>query len=136
MGGVSRSHLSRYKSLLNLSDEAIEMADRSNIEEALLRYVVKLHPDDHAEMIRQILEYNLTRSQVKAICEGEEETLDEDVSPREAVRFVRFINRNHTAQVPDVARILLNTEQDVHMARAKVQRLKQILDEVESYLKE
>ena len=33
MGGISRSQFSRYKTLLKLSDEALELADRYNVDE-------------------------------------------------------------------------------------------------------
>ncbi len=39
MGGIKKAHFSTIKSLLSLSDEAIEIADRHSIEEGKLRYV-------------------------------------------------------------------------------------------------
>jgi hypothetical protein len=38
MGGISRMHFSQFKSLLYLSDEAMELADRYAIEEGKLRH--------------------------------------------------------------------------------------------------
>ena len=42
MGGIEKAQFSRIKSLLRLSDEALELADRHDIEEKKLRYVVAL----------------------------------------------------------------------------------------------
>ncbi len=42
MGGTGKMHFSRYKALLALSDEAMELADRHNIDEKKLRYVVAM----------------------------------------------------------------------------------------------
>jgi hypothetical protein len=69
MGGIKRAQYSLIKSLLNLSDEAMELADRHGIEEKRLRNVVALPQDLHAEIIRQIIGFNLTSKQVKELCE-------------------------------------------------------------------
>ncbi len=55
MGGISRMHFSRYKALLRLSDEALELADRHNLDEGQLRYVLTIPEDSHTEMVRLIL---------------------------------------------------------------------------------
>jgi cellulose biosynthesis protein BcsQ len=52
MGGIGRMHFSRYKALLKLSDDAIELADRYNIDEKKLRYVVVLSNEYHTELVR------------------------------------------------------------------------------------
>src|SRR5258708_31446104 len=44
MGGISKAHFYHYKTLLQLSDEAMELADRHRIEDKKLRYVVELTP--------------------------------------------------------------------------------------------
>ena len=40
MGGIKKAQFSLIKSLLSLSDEALELADRHAIEEYKLRYIV------------------------------------------------------------------------------------------------
>ena len=40
MGGIEKAHFSHIKALLQLSDEALELADRHGIDEKKLRYVV------------------------------------------------------------------------------------------------
>lgn len=47
MGGVSRVHFSRIKSLLKLSDEALELADRHKLDERTLRYVLVIVSHNH-----------------------------------------------------------------------------------------
>src|SRR5258708_585620 len=71
MGGIARSRLSQYKALLQLSDEALELADRYNLDEKRLRYVLGLKSEDQVEMVRQIIQFNLSSKQVKDMCEQE-----------------------------------------------------------------
>lgn len=67
MGGLSKRRFGHFKDLLRLSDEAIEIADRHDIDEGTLRQVLKLPEDDHAEMLQQILQLGLSGKQVEAI---------------------------------------------------------------------
>ena len=76
MGGISRMHFSRYKALLRLSDEALELADRHNLDEGQLRYVLTIPEDSHTEMVRQIIDFGLTGQQVKQLCEGSKTDTD------------------------------------------------------------
>src|SRR5215207_1178830 len=50
MGGIGKMHFSHYKALLKLSDEALELADRHNLDEKKLRYVLPLPQEYHAEI--------------------------------------------------------------------------------------
>jgi hypothetical protein len=67
MGGISRVHFSRFKALLRLADEATELADRYAIDEGKLRYVLQFPIDEHTEVIRQIIDFDLTVKQVKQL---------------------------------------------------------------------
>jgi hypothetical protein len=69
LGGLHRRDFSRYKALLSLSDEAMEIADRQNIEEFKLRHVLQLEPSDQVEMLQQIVNLNLTARQIKDVIE-------------------------------------------------------------------
>src|SRR4030095_9563901 len=40
MGGIDKARFSRLKALLHLSDEAMELADRHDIDEKKLRYIL------------------------------------------------------------------------------------------------
>ena len=71
MGGIKRGQFSYIKGLLRLSDEALELADRHAIEEGRLRYVTNVAPEYHAEIVRQIIDFNLSAKQVKELCEGD-----------------------------------------------------------------
>ena len=73
MGGIGKMQFSRYKALLRLSDEGIELADRYNMDERKLRPVLTLDPTVHAEIIRQIIDFNLTSKQVQELCEADED---------------------------------------------------------------
>ena len=49
----------------------MELADRHHIEEFRLRYVVTVASEYHAEIVRQIIDFNLTAKQIKELCEGD-----------------------------------------------------------------
>jgi hypothetical protein len=79
MGGIKKTQFSLIKSLLTLSDEALELADRHGIEEYKLRHVVGMPAEYHAEIVRQIIDFNLTSKQVKELCQGDlSDNSDED----------------------------------------------------------
>ena len=137
MGGISRVHFSRFKGLLRLTDEAVELADRFNLDESLLRFVLNLPEEHHEEMVRQIIDFNLTRKQVAEICAGEA-TLDvpDEAFPKEVKQAIKFLRSSTTAEPYDIARALFEQEGDVYMAKALVQKMRKLMDEVESYLDE
>jgi hypothetical protein len=138
MGGIKRAQFSLIKSLLQLSDEALELADRHNIEEKKLRYVVTLAPDHHAEVVRQIIDFNLTSKQVKELCEGDE--LDGSTEdplekiPSSALRLAKVTQALNTTSPQDVARALLRQEGDRNIARARLQAMRRLISEAEQYL--
>jgi hypothetical protein len=71
MGGIGKMHFSHYKALLKLSDEALELADRHNLDEKKLRYVLALSQEYHAEIVRQIIDFSLSSKQVQELCESD-----------------------------------------------------------------
>lgn len=91
MGGINKSQFSRYKSLLQLADEALELADRYSIEEYKLRYVAAVPAEYHTEIVRQILDFDLTSKQVKELCESDRRETDNadplEKLPVEAVKM-------------------------------------------------
>lgn len=138
MGGISRVHFSRYKALLHLSDEALELADRCNLDEGRLRFVITLAIEHHLEMIRQIVDFNLTMNQIRELCEEdfENERKDHDTYSRETVQFVKAIQMKNTGDAYNTLQLLLEKEQDKHLARAKLLRHKQLIEEMLEYLEE
>lgn len=136
MGGIAKARLSHYKSLLQLSDEALELADRHNIDEWRLRYVLKLPAEAHAEMLRQIITFNLTGHQIKQMCEqsgGSEQQQEHPVS-KDATRFAKIMRTATPNLARDLAQVLLAQEKDVHIARARIQAMKKLIDDAEQYL--
>lgn len=137
MGGVKRSRFSHIKNLLHLSDEALELADRHNIEEFKLRYVVSTAPEYHAEIVRQIIDFNLSAKQVKELCEGDgspktEEDTD-DISP--SALKVAKVSQNISATTPqELARALMRQEGDATVARARLQAMRKLFTDAERYL--
>lgn len=137
MGGVKRSQFSHIKSLLRLSDEALELADRHAIEGARLRYVVNLAPEYHAEIVRQIIDFNLSAKQVKEMCEGDD-THDpksdaDDISPS-AIKVAKATQTVNTMTPQELARALMRQEGDASIARARLQAMRKLISEAERYL--
>ena len=131
-------HFSHYKALLGLSDEAMELADRYQLDEKKLRYVVKLAPEFHSEVVRQIIDLNLTSKQVKDLCEGGDLEDQEDDSnhqmPVSARKLAKAVRASTQIQAAHFAQALLEQEQNIGMARARLQGLHQLLIEAEKYL--
>ncbi len=140
MGGISKMHLSRYKALLRLSDEGIELADRHALEERRLRYVASLQPDLHSEVIRQIIDFNLTSRQVKELCEadGSAEDKSENTSniSRYALRLAKMTRSTGETSGQEIAKALIEQEQDVSIAIARLKTMRRIIDDAEKYLEE
>jgi len=138
MGGIAKARLWHYKALLQLSDEALELADRHYLDEGRLRYVLKLPTDAQAEMVRQIITFNLTGHQVKTMCEQSEHTNPPNDPPlaREAHRFARMMRTVTPTLARDLAHVLLSQEKDIHVARARIQTMKKLISDAEQYLED
>jgi ParB-like chromosome segregation protein Spo0J len=135
MGGMSRQQFSRHKLLLRLSDEAIELADHHQLDEGLLRYVVGLPVEQHAEMVQQIILKGLTVRQVMALCNrSDTEVSAGEETPKHTRQLVRLLRSPQGSSPDQVARLLLQQEHDVHLARARLQSFRQLLEETEEYL--
>ena len=138
MGGIDKGRLWHYKALLQLSDEALELADRHSLDEGHLRHVIKLPTDAQAEMVRQIIKFNLTVRQVKEMCEQkeEEDTPSDPPASKEAHRFARLMRNVTPALAHDLAQVLLTQEKDIHLARARIQTMKKLISDAEQYLED
>jgi hypothetical protein len=135
MGGINRSQLSRYKALLHLSDEAIELADRHGLDEGRLRFVLKLAEEDQAEMIRQIVQLNLNVKQIQAICEQptQPDSHESDL-PKEALRLAGLAKSAAHLSGQGFAEALFQQESDWNLALARVQILKRVVLEAETFI--
>jgi hypothetical protein len=141
MGGIGKMHFSHYKALLKLSDEAMELADRHKLDEKKLRYVLGLSQEYHAEIVRQIIDFNLSSKQVKELSEGEgliSENNDDsfDKIPASAVKMAKITQATNLTSPQDFARALLQQEGDIHLARARLQAMRKLLGEAEKLLVE
>ncbi len=139
MGGIGKMRFSQLKSLLKLSDEAMELADRHNIDEFRLRPLLDLSAEAQAEMIQQIVQFDLTGRQIKDICaqKQEEETNDyeEKISP-EVKRLLRLIKTVEQEKPENVARALMREEKNIHLARARLQTMIALVHDALKYLPE
>jgi hypothetical protein len=138
MGGIKRAQFSLIKSLLRLSDEAIEMADRHAIEEKKLRYVIALPQEHHTEIVRQIIDFNLTSKQVKELCAGDVSEFEADETtdklPPAAVKMAKIANSVTTTSPKDFALALIQQEGDPAIALARLQAMRKFILEAERLL--
>jgi hypothetical protein len=138
MGGIEKAQFSRIKALLRLSDEALELADRYGIEEYRLRYLVTIAPEYHAEIVRQIIDFNLSSKQIKELCEGNDlDTNQDDLLdklPTAAVKLAKVTQSVSTTAAQDFARALMKQEGDVAVALARLHALQNLLTEAERFL--
>lgn len=138
MGGIDKRRLHQYKSLLHLSDEALELADRHQIEEYRLRPVVSVAAEYHAEIVRQIVDFNLSAKQVQELCATDGLDTgngdDSEKLPPSAIKMARAVQAANSTSPQDLARALLQQEGDAAVARARLEALRKFLSEVERYL--
>jgi len=136
MGGISRSRLSHFKALLTLSNEAIELADRYNLDEGKLRHVVRLPSDIQVEALRQIIKHNLDARQIKRLIEETDEaTSEKEPTPdRQVIQFARLIQSKDMPSVQSIAQMLLENNEDVVLVKRRVERLRELLVELERHL--
>ena len=57
-------------------------------------------------------------------------------SLQEARQFARLMRTLDTSLAKDFADVLLKQERDVHVARARIQAMKKLIDDVEQYLRD
>jgi hypothetical protein len=138
MGGIDKARFSRLKALLHLSDEAMELADRHDIDEKKLRYLLALPSEYHVEIVRQIIDFNLSSKQVRELCEGDETSTSEaevtEKLPSSAIKIAKLTQSISVTSAQDIAQALLLQEGDPNIAKARVQALYKILLETERYL--
>lgn len=133
MGGIGKMQFSRFKALLWLSDDALEMADRYAVDERKLRPVLSLAPENHAEIVRQTIDFNLSSKQVEDLCAGgEHEPADDDDSlPAPARKLAKITRGLTTIRAQDIAQALLAQEGDVQVARARLSAFRTLIGEAE-----
>lgn len=135
MGGIGTSLFSRYKAILKLSDDAIELADRHGLDEGILRHIIKMPTEEHAEIIQHVVRFGLNAKQVKALCEaGEPQDEPDNPLPPQSIQLARALKAVPQISGDSLAMALLEQEADVHVARARLQRLRDVLDQAETYL--
>jgi ribosomal protein L19E len=136
LGGITRFQFSRYKSLLSLSDEAMELADRHQLDESRLRYVISLEPDDHEELVRQIIQLGLTRAQVKELVEkGDVKAKPEQEGvSRQVVQLAKLMRASEMPDAQHLVQALVAQERDTNIARVRIQNMRRLLEEAEAYL--
>jgi hypothetical protein len=96
LGGMSKQRFQPYKALLKLCDEALEIADRHNLDEGRLYDALQLDDSAHqVELLQQMAQRHLTVKQVKEIVEKGQNNLtnsDDDLPflPRSAPQMAKL----------------------------------------------
>lgn len=133
MGGIDKVYFSYIKNLLKLSDEALEFADRYNIEERRLRPLTNVDIDFHHELVRQIIDFNLTARQVEQLvledAEPEPEKTQDNIEP-EAYRLAKIVKNRGRAEAASIARALIKQEGNPELALAQARLMSQLYAEV------
>ena len=138
MGAIKKHQFNHYIKLLNLSDEALENADRHQLSEFTLRHVQKLEPDDHAEMVQQIVEFNLSGRQVQQICEHGLiiDDTHEDKPSLQTRNFLKFVKTANEKSLDEYMSALLDEEDHPHIAVARLQTARILIDKMLNRLTE
>ncbi|MAU11844.1 MAG: hypothetical protein CL607_18605 [Anaerolineaceae bacterium] len=138
MGGISKGRLHHFKSLLQLSDEAIELADRHDLDEYRLRPVLQLPTQAHTEMVQHIIQLNLNGRQVRDICENgwneNEHPEDANVSSAHIRRFIKSMRKLEDSDEEDFIRGLIAEEKSQAMAQARIDSLITFLTKAKNHL--
>jgi hypothetical protein len=122
---------------LRLSDEAIELADRHDIDERRLRHVVALCAGYHTEVVQQIIALDLTAKQVKELCESDLQENTEgplESIPAPALKIARVTKTAGATAPEDIARALVKLEGDANLARARLPAMRKLLTDAEHLL--
>ncbi len=136
MGGLRIPMLSRYKALLRLCDEATELADRHNLDEGRLRHLLDLAPEDQIEMVRQVIQLNLSSKQIIDLIHSPKAEVENgyDDLPRQARQLVKLMRPTCEISGYNLALALVEQEGDAIVARVRLQHLRKLIDETEAYL--
>jgi hypothetical protein len=140
LGGISKALFSEYKSLLKLCDDAIELADRHDIEASLLTRITQLEDEDQIELIQQIIQLGLTRKQVREIIEkgsAGRTNLDDEIEPlpKSVMQIAKLALKPDERFDPGtLAQALVGMERDRGGAKARLKALRDMLEEAELYI--
>ncbi len=136
MGGIRTPMFSHYKALLRLCDEAVELADRHNLDEGRLRQLLELSPEDQVEMVRQTIQLNLSTKQIIDLVHSPKQDADNQYSdlPRQARQLVKLMRPMTELSGYNLALALVEQEGDATVARLRLQHLRRLIDETEEYL--
>ena len=123
--------------MLQLADDALELADRYSLDEGRLRYVLNLQGQDQVEIVRQIIQFNLTGQQIRDMCEhGSNDNAPDEPIAKETIQLAKLARTMNASSARELAQVLLRQEKDIHVARARLQRLKQVIADAEAFLAE
>ena len=92
----------------------------------------------HTEIVRQIIDFNLTSKQVKELCAGDVSEFEADETtdklPPAAVKMAKIANSVTTTSPQDFALALIQQEGDPAIALARLQAMRKFILEAERLL--
>jgi hypothetical protein len=116
----------------------MELADRHNIEEFRLRHVVTIPAEYHMEIVRQIVDFNLTSKQVKELCNSDgldgRDSEPVDKLPSAAVKMAKITHSVTTTSAQDFVLALIQQEGDHAIALARLHAMRKLVLEAERLL--
>ena len=141
LGGISKQNFAKYKSLLKLGDEAIEIADRNDIDLWKLWHIASLEsPEDQVELLQQTIQLGLTVKQIRDLIEkGSDVTTfsddEPDPLPKSVIQIARLALKPDERFDPGtLAQALVGMERDRGVAKARLKALRDMLEEAELYI--
>lgn len=131
MGGITKGRFRHYKSLLQLGDEAMEIADRHEINEGILREIVSLAPDEQAEVLRHVIQFGLTVKQVKDMLSSQTAEVDEDEQqyPKAFRQLLRASRESQTMSGADLFSMFAVEEGNTQVAYARLWSLYNLIND-------
>jgi hypothetical protein len=138
MGGIGKMRFSHYKSLLHLSDEALELADRIGLDEFRLRPVLQLPPEEHVEMIQHIIQFNLSGRQVSDICNRgvQDDDIQTDTASKHVKQFIKSMGKFSDDDERSFIDLLIHEENSTEFARARIDTMITFLMKAKQHLSE
>jgi len=138
MGGIGKMRFSHYKSLLHLSDEALELADRFGLDEFRLRPVLQLPPEEHVEMIQHIIQFNLSGRQVSDICNRgvQDNDIQTETASTHVKQFIKSMRKFSDDDERSFIDFLIHEENSSEFARARIDTMIKFLMKAKQHLSE
>jgi hypothetical protein len=90
------------------------------------------------EILRQVIDLDLTTKQIQQICEGEATeaatATNEEALSKQAIKVARALRGSTETTAYELAHALIHQERSVPLAKARIQTLRRLLDDADDLL--